>query len=101
MSDRPIKVLVACGSGVATSTVAQEAVKEIAKAADIPIEVHKSTITEVPERQFDVDVVLTTANYRNHLERPYLSVFPLISGVNKEKCEANLVELLKKVRETI
>lgn len=98
MSGSAIKVLVACGSGVATSTVAQEAVKEIAKRAGIPIEVHKSTITEVPVRQHDVDVVLTTANYRNSLDKPYLSVFPLISGVNREKCEQNLIDLLQQVQ---
>ena len=98
MSDKVLKVLVACGSGVATSTVAQEAVKEIAADAGIPIEIHKATISEVPERQYDVDVVLTTANYRNPLERPYLSVFPLISGVNRDKCEQDLVELFKKVQ---
>ena len=101
MSGKAIKVLVACGSGVATSTVAQEAVRGIAKSAGIPIDIYKSTISEVPERQFDVDVVLTTANYRNPLERPYLSVFPLISGVNRDKCEAGLIELLKKVQETL
>ena len=101
MSCKAIKVLVACGSGVATSTVAQEAVRGIAESAGIPIDVYKSTISEVPERQFDVDVVLTTANYRNPLERPYLSVFPLISGVNRDKCEAALIELLKKVQETL
>ena len=98
MSGAAIKVLVACGSGVATSTVAQEAVKEIAHKAGIPIEVHKSTITEVPVRQQEVDVVLTTANYRNPLDKPYLSVFPLISGVNRQKCEQNLIDLLKQVQ---
>ena len=98
MGDKTVKVLVACGSGVATSTVAQEAVREIARDAGIPIEVHKSTITEVPARQHEVDIVLTTANYRNPLERPYLSVFPLISGVNRDKCAANLVELLQQAQ---
>lgn len=98
MSGKPVRVLVACGSGVATSTVAQEAVREIAAEAGIPIEVHKSTITEVPSRQHEVDVVLTTANYRNPLEKPYLSVFPLISGVNKAKCAQALVALLQEVQ---
>lgn len=101
MSDKTLKVLVACGSGVATSTVAQEAVRNIAAEAGIPIEVHKSTITEVPARQHDVDIVLTTANYRNPLERPYLSVFPLISGVNRAGCEEKLVALLRDVQSTL
>ena len=32
---KEIKILVACGSGVATSTIAQEAVKEIAQRAGV------------------------------------------------------------------
>lgn len=96
---KEIKILVACGSGVATSTIAQEAVKQIAQNAGIKIKVIKATIAEVPEKQRDVDIVLTTANYRQPLEKPYMSVFGLISGVNKAATEKKLTELLKQVAE--
>lgn len=36
-----VKVLVACGSGIATSTVAQEKVKEILRDAKIPAKITK------------------------------------------------------------
>lgn len=98
MSKSTVKVLVACGSGVATSTVAQAAVKEIAERASVPVQIFKGTIGEVGVKQYDVDIVCTTTNYRKPLERPFLSVFPLISGINKDKCESDLTELLKKVQ---
>jgi PTS system galactitol-specific IIB component len=96
---KEVKVLVACGSGVATSTVAEAHVKEVADRAGIPIKLYRGTIAEVPERQNDVDVVLTTAVYRKPLQKPYLSVFPFISGINVDKCEKQLVNLLQQVRE--
>ena len=96
---KEITVLVACGSGVATSTIAQAAVKEIAEKAGVKVRIIKSTIAEVPERQKHVDIVLTTANYRQPLEKPYMSVFGLISGVNKANTEMKLAELMKKVAE--
>lgn len=96
---KEIKILVACGSGVATSTIAQEAVKEIAQNAGIKVKVIKATIAEVPEKQKDVDVVLTTANYRQPLDKPYMSVFGLISGVNKAGTEKKLADLLKQTAE--
>jgi len=99
MAKREIKVLVACGSGVATSTVAETHVKQIADAAGIPIRLYRGTIAEVPQKQHDVDIVLTTAVYKKPLEKPYLSVFPFISGLNIEKCEQQLVDLLKQIRE--
>ena len=98
MAKTSVKVLVACGSGVATSTVAQAEVKKIAEAAGVPIQLFKGTISEVQVKQNDVDIVLTTANYRKPLEKPYMSVFSLISGVNKDKCVADLTALLKKVQ---
>ncbi len=98
MARSEIRVLVACGSGVATSTVAEAHVKEVAEAAGIPIRLYKGTISEVPQKQHDVDVVLTTAIYRKPLDKPYLSVFPFISGINVEKCERQLIDLLNGVR---
>lgn len=96
---KEIRILVACGSGVATSTIAQEAVKEIAQKAGIKTHISKATIAEIPEKQKDVDVVLTTANYRQPLDKPYMSVFGLISGVNKDSVEKKLEELLRQIAE--
>ena len=98
MAKNEVKVLVACGSGVATSTIAQEAVKEIAKAAGVPIQVMKGTIAEVPAKQETVDLILTTANYRKPLNKPHMSVFGLVSGIATDKVKAELAELLKKIQ---
>lgn len=96
---KEVKVLVACGSGVATSTIAQEEIKEIAKDAGVKIRLMKGTIAEVPAKQKNVDVVFTTANYRNPLEKPHLSVFGLVSGINKEATKKKVAELLQKISE--
>lgn len=97
---KEIKVFVACGSGVATSTIAKEAVEQVAKDAGVKIKIFKGTIAEVPAKQHDVDLILTTANYRKPLEKPHMSVFGLVSKVNEEKAKKNLAELLKKVSES-
>lgn len=96
---KTLNILVACGSGVATSTIAQAEVKRIAEENGIKVNVVKATIAEIPGKQKDVDVVLTTANYRQPLEKPFMSVFGLVSGVNKAGAEKKLAELLKKVSE--
>ena len=62
-----VKILVACGSGVATSTVAQEAVKKILADANIPGKILKGSMSEIPLKQNDVDLILTTTNYRKPL----------------------------------
>lgn len=98
MAKNEVKILVACGSGVATSTIAQEEVKKIAQEAGVPVKILKGTIAEVPAKQVEVDLVLTTANYRKPLEKPHMSVFGLVSGVGAAKVRAELAELLKKIQ---
>ena len=80
---KELKILVACGSGVATSTVAQEAVKKICKDAGIPAKIIKSTMTEIPAKQADVDIVMVTTNYRQKLEKPL---------INEDKIRDEIIE---------
>lgn len=98
MAKSEVKVMVACGSGVATSTIAQEEVKKIAQESGVQVKILKGTIAEVPTKQADVDLVLTTANYRKPLEKPYMSVFGLVSGVGADKVRKELAALLKKIQ---
>ena len=98
MAKSEVKVMVACGSGVATSTIAQDAVKKIAQEAGVQVKILKGTLAEVPTKQADVDLVLTTANYRKPLEKPHMSVFGLVSGVGAEKVRKELAALLKKIQ---
>lgn len=94
---KEVKILVACGSGVATSTVAQEAVKEICAKHGIPVKVLKATVSEIPSKQDDVDIIMVTTNYRKPVTKPLIKVFGLISGIGKDKIEEEIVAACKKI----
>lgn len=95
--ERIVRILIACGSGVATSTVAQEAVKKIVEEANIPAKLYKGSLGEIPIKQDEVDIILTTANYRKPLNKPCMTVFGLISGVNEEQVKRKVIELCNEV----
>jgi PTS system galactitol-specific IIB component len=88
---KELAVLVACGSGVATSTVAQEAVKQICKDAGIPVKIIKSTMSEIQSKQDDVDVIMVTTNYRKPVTKPLIKVFGLISGIGEDKIKEEII----------
>lgn len=90
-----VRVLVACGSGVATSTMAQEEIKKILDGAGINAKIYKATINEIEGKQDDVDLILVTTNYKLPLRKPCLSVFGLISGINKEKISQDIITVCK------
>lgn len=96
---KEINVLVACGSGVVTSTIVQEAVRQIAARAGVKAKILKSTITEIPVIINDVDIVLTTSGYRQPLDKLCINAFPLISGMDKAETERKLEELFKQLAE--
>ncbi len=94
---RELTILVACGSGVATSTVAQEAVKDICKKNGIPAKIVKSTMSEIQSKQEDVDLIMVTTNYRKPVKKPLIKVFGLISGIGMDKIEEDIVKTCKEL----
>ncbi|MHB9863403.1 PTS sugar transporter subunit IIB [Streptomyces sp. YIM S03343] len=95
---KQIQILVACGSGVATSTVAVGLVEEILNTAGIPAKIYKCSLGELESRQNDVDLILTTANYKKELAVPHMSVFGLMSGVNSEAVEEKLLRVCREIQ---
>lgn len=92
-----IRGLVACGSGIATSTVAQEAVKKILLDAGFEINITKGNLTEIPQKQNGVDIIFVTSNYEQPVKVPLIKVFGLISGINKDKIAEQIIETCKKI----
>ena len=92
---KELTILVACGSGVATSTVAQEAVKDICKGAGIPAKIIKCTMSEIQSKQDDVDVIMVTTNYRKPVKKPLLKQLSRRSSRPANRCSTDLIKRLK------
>ncbi|SFC00760.1 PTS system, galactitol-specific IIB component [Streptococcus gallolyticus] len=98
---KPITILIACGSGIATSTLAADEVKAVCQAYGINnYQIIKSSMQELQSALPNADVVLTTSVYRGTIEKPYLSVSAFITGINEDKTRQKLGELLQDVANT-
>jgi galactitol PTS system EIIB component len=102
-----LKIKVGCGSGLATATVAAEAVRNICKKANIDADVTTCRVTDL--RQYDddasIDILLSTSKINeDQFEKPIMSVFGLISGINEDQITARLIKIMKEIqnnRETL
>lgn len=92
-----LKIYIACGSGIATSTVVQEKVKEILKRSGIQASITKGNIAQIPSMDGTVDLILVTSRYTKQLKTELLPVFGLISGINEEQIEKQIVAKCKKL----
>lgn len=98
---KKITILVACGSGVATSTLAADEVRSVCEEYGIVnYSIIKSSMQELTNVTDQADVVLTTSVYRGELDKPYMSVSAFITGINEEKTRQKLGQLLKEVAES-
>ena len=90
------KILVACGSGIATSTVAaskiKEGLKKMGKANDVVI--HQGKVSEVPGKASEYDLVVATAKTYFKVDTPVISGLPLIIGIGADKVIDEIVEKL-------
>lgn len=95
---RPVKLLIACGSGIATSSIAAGEVQRICDENGIDIQILKTNMQGITSMQHNADIVLCTNNYKGKLEKPYLSVFGLIAGINVPKITEDLLRLIQDVQ---
>ena len=82
-----INILVACGSGVATSTLAADEVKSVCAEYGI-------TAFKLSSEMAHADIVLTTNNYKGDIGKPHMSVAGFVTGINEGALRKKLGELL-------
>jgi PTS system galactitol-specific IIB component len=92
------RVLIACGTAIATATVVAQKVKEIAKEAGIPVRVVQCKAAEVRGRiaTFNPHAIVATTPVPKDLGIPVLSGVPFLSGVGMDELKAQIIEALKK-----
>lgn len=94
MGKHNVKIFIACGSGIVTSTLAADAVKRTAKEINVPVVIKKGSFMEIANLDQTYELVLTTANYRKEIKQTHLSIMELVSRVNEDKKKEELKQLL-------
>ncbi|MEB3365201.1 PTS sugar transporter subunit IIA [Lactobacillus sp. R2/2] len=95
-----LNILVACGSGVATSTIAADDIEDVCREYGITnYAISKCSMTEMPSMSQNYDIVFTTNNYRGKIDTPLMSVTGFITGINtaelRQKVGEKLLSLTK------
>lgn len=97
MASKRLKILVACGSGICTSTVAGETTKEVCKEYGVEADVTTCTLIDVPGRCENFDIVLTANRYQGEISVPLMNVFAFVTGINEEATREKLGKKLQEL----
>lgn len=79
---------------MATSTVAANAVVDLAKENGIDVEIAQVRISEI-ESNLPADLIVTTSKVKRDYGVPLITGMPFISGIGADKTKEKILEVLK------
>lgn len=90
------KIVVACGAGIATSTVAIQKLKSGFEKRGLAgqISFTQCTVAELPGKVAGHDMVVTTAQFTQSVDIPVVSGLPFITGIGADKLIDDIVAKL-------
>lgn len=90
------RVLVACGNGVATSTMVATKIREKLKEENIDAVVEQAKLLEIPFKQDNYDLIVATGRYDNSsITKPVVSGMAFLSGIGIEEIYKKIIEILR------
>lgn len=90
------QVLVACGAGIATSTVVNNAIEEMAKEHNIKVDIKQIKITEVGPYEDTADLLVTTAMTKKEYKFPVINARNFSTGIGIEETKQQILTELQK-----
>jgi PTS system galactitol-specific IIB component len=89
------RILVACGTAIATSTVVAKAIEESLRARGIPVITRQCKATEVKGLAPGYDLIVTTTPVPKDLGVPVIQTLAFLTGIGKEAVIEQIADILK------
>ena len=90
------RILVACGNGIATSTVVATKIREKCEEAGISVTVTQCKLLEVEAKADDYDLLVTTGKFTGgSVKCPTVGAISLLTGINEEATLNEILSYLK------
>jgi PTS system galactitol-specific IIB component len=88
------KIVVACGTAIATSTHVAIKIKELLEERGLKIHTIQCRVPEVPSLAPDADLVIATAQVPYDIDIPVVSGIPFLTGIGLKEVIDNIEKLL-------
>lgn len=89
------KILVACGTGMATSTMIAQKITQFLADNHIQVATSQCCLNEIPLNKQGVDLIVTAMKTSTDYGIPTLNGAPFLTGINDATVKQQLIELLK------
>ena len=89
------KVVIACGAGLATSSMVKDKVETLLKANGIVFKTIQCTLNEVENYDEEADLIITTMKVRKKYRAPVITGSAYLTGHNEDSVTAQILDILK------
>ena len=89
-------IIVACGSGIATSTIISSKVSELLLQNHISYRLIQCSLNEMDSYMKEADLIISSMQIVKDLPIPKLSGMPYLTGLKEEELNRNILEILTK-----
>ena len=98
---RTVKLMVACGSGIATSTHAASMVQAYMEERHLPVSIMTCSVQDLANRLSGCDVILSTAQVSFESGLPVFNGVPLLTGVGDDELLKELADKILEISNTV
>jgi PTS system galactitol-specific IIB component len=91
----PKRILVACGTAIATSTVVAKGIEEALKERGIEVITRQCKASEVKSLVEDADLVVTTTPVPSNLGVPVIQTLAFLTGIGKEDVIEEIIKVIQ------
>ncbi|SHE64435.1 PTS system, galactitol-specific IIB component [Seinonella peptonophila] len=88
-------IVIACGTGVATSTVVVEKVKNLLQDNGIEANIIQCTMNDVAGHADHADLIITTMHLEDNFSKPIVTAISFLTGIGQEATEQQILHHLK------
>lgn len=89
------RLLIACGAGIATSTIVVKKVEELVKKHNLDVDIKQIQISEAASLQSEADLIVSTTMLPTTYNIPAIIATSYITGFGEEELEEEILSYLK------
>ena len=97
MSDKKKRILIACGSGIVTSTIARKKIEELLDAHGYKgrYEIAQVPLSTAAEKSKSCDFMVATAIHPSELSCPFVDGAPYLTGTGENTANEQILRLME------
>ncbi len=92
-----VRIIVICGSGVATSMHAAFKLREYFEKAKVPVVIDGGGNNELAGRIVSYDIVVSNNQVTVKTDKPVFSAIPLLTGIGEKELMAKILQTAKDI----